>query len=458
MSETIGIVGIGVMGKNISLNFFDNDINVVVFNKSKNKINNLIYEGSKKNISGFTNLKEFVKNIESPRKILLMVPSGEATNSVADKLLELLDHDDILIDGGNSFHKDSVELGNKCKKKKIRFIGMGVSGGETGARYGPALMLGTDDSIPKNLLSMIKSVSAKSSYGDCVGVYKGYGTGHFIKMLHNGIEYAEMQIIAEVYSILKNTGFDNVAIAKFFESLSEEKQSSYLIEISSKILRTLKNGKYVIDNIKSSANHKGTGKLTVETSLNYGFPLPSIFEALNARIESNYQNIWEHTTKVKRIEIDINELKKAIYFARLSTLTQGILFIENFSGSDNLDIEIDEVIQNWLAGCIIRSDLLIEVKSFLKKNSQNKSISKSKHLQENLNKNIESTKNLVSRCIQANIPIQVINSSLNWYLNSSREFNPSSLIQAQRDYFGRHAVQLLDSDNFINIEWTEDGN
>ena len=143
------------MGKNIALNFSDNDMNVVVFNKSKNKINDLIHESSKKNISGFTKLDEFVKNIESPRKILLMVPSGKATKSVADELLEILDNDDILIDGGNSFYKDSVELGNKCKKKKIRFVGMGVSGGETGARHGPALMLGTDDTISKNLLSMI---------------------------------------------------------------------------------------------------------------------------------------------------------------------------------------------------------------------------------------------------------------------------------------------------------------
>ena len=217
MSETIGLVGIGVMGKNIALNFSDNDINVVVFNKSKNKINDLIHESSKKNISGFTKLNEFVKNIESPRKVLLMVPSGDATKSVADELLEMLDNDDILIDGGNTFYKDSVELGNKCKKKKIRFVGMGVSGGETGARHGPALMLGTDDTIPKNLLSMIKSISAKSSYGDCVGVYKGYGTGHFIKMLHNGIEYAEMQILAESYSILKSSNLSNLEISNFLK-------------------------------------------------------------------------------------------------------------------------------------------------------------------------------------------------------------------------------------------------
>ncbi len=217
MSETIGIVGIGVMGRNIALNFSDNDINVVVFNKSKNKIDNLIHEGSKKNISGFTSLNEFVKNIESPRNILLMVPSGEATNSVAEELLDLLDRDDVLIDGGNSFYRDSLELGNKCKKKKIRFVGMGVSGGETGARHGPALMLGTDDNIPENLLSMIKSISAKSSYGDCVGVYKGNGTGHFIKMLHNGIEYAEMQILAEIYSILKSSNLSNIEISNFLK-------------------------------------------------------------------------------------------------------------------------------------------------------------------------------------------------------------------------------------------------
>ena len=426
MSETIGIVGIGVMGRNIALNFSDNDINVVVFNKSKDKIDDLIHEGSKKNISGFTSLNEFVKNIESPRNILLMVPSGEATNSVAEELLDL---------------------------KKIRFVGMGVSGGETGARHGPALMLGTSDNIPENLLSMIKSISAKSSYGDCVGVYKGYGTGHFIKMLHNGIEYAEMQILAEIYSILKSSNLSNIEISNFFESLKEKNQSSYLIEISSEIIKKKTNNEYLIDNIKPVANNKGTGKLTVETSLEYNFPLPSIYEAFNARVESHFQKIWPKVTHSKNLNVDLNKIENTIYFARLSTLIQGILFIEHFSNNESLEIKIPEVLQNWLSGCIIRSDLLKDIKEIYEEISTDSSIVEIDEIQNQLEEKLDDIKTTINKSVESQIALPVIYSSYNWYINSSNNFNPSSLIQAQRDFFGAHMVQLLNEDEFIHLDW-----
>ena len=330
---------------------------------------------------------------------------------------------------------------------------MGISGGETGARTGPALMLGYEKKIPEDLISMMRKIAAKADGLECVGLYEGFGTGHFIKMLHNGIEYAEMQILAEAYNILRAAGFNNVAASEFFDNLKKEQQSSYLIEITSSILNTQKDGVYLIDKIKPIANHKGTGKLTVETSLNYGFPLPSIFEAFNARVESNYQKIWPITAKNIKIELNPNELKEAIYFSRLSTLTQGILFIEYFSKQENLEIKIEDVMQNWLEGCIIRSDLLKEIKSILKDGPPNKSIVESKQIQKNLDSRIKNTKNLVSHCIENNIPTPVMYSSLNWYINSSSEFNPSSLIQAQRDYFGAHTVQLHESDEFLHLNW-----
>ena len=453
MNNHIGIVGIGVMGRNIALNFSDNDANVSVFNKSQNKINQLISEDSSNNISGFTDLEEFVKSIPKPRKILILVPSGEATNSVVENLFNFIEEKDILIDGGNAYYLDSIDLGKRCNEQGIEFIGMGISGGETGARTGPALMLGYEKEIPEDLMSLIRKVAAKADGIECVGLYKGFGTGHFIKMLHNGIEYAEMQILAEAYNILRNAGFNNIAASEFFNNLKKEQQSSYLIEITSKILKTQKDGKYLIDKIKPNANHKGTGKLTVETSLNYGFPLPSIFEAFNARVESNYQKIWPITTKNIKIKIDPNELKEAIYFSRLSTLTQGILFIEYFSKQENLEIKIEDVMQNWLEGCIIRSDLLKEIKSFLKDSHPNKSIVESKQIQNNLDSRLKNTKNLLSSCIENNIPTPVMYSSLNWYITSSSEFNPSSLIQAQRDYFGAHRVQLHESNEFLHLNW-----
>ena len=453
MNNHIGIVGIGVMGSNIALNFSDNDINVSVYNKSQNKINQLISEDSSKNIYGFTDLEEFVKSIPKPRKILMLVPSGEATNSVVENLFNFIEEKDTLIDGGNSYYLDSIDLGKRCNKQGIEFIGMGISGGETGARTGPALMLGYEKKIPEDLISMMRKIAAKADGLECVGLYEGFGTGHFIKMLHNGIEYAEMQILAEAYNILRAAGFDNVAASEFFDNLKKEQQSSYLIEITSSILNTQKDGVYLIDKIKPIANHKGTGKLTVETSLNYGFPLPSIFEAFNARVESNYQKIWPITAKNIKIELNPNELKEAIYFSRLSTLTQGILFIEYFSKQENLEIKIEDVMQNWLEGCIIRSDLLKEIKSILKDGPPNKSIVESKQIQKNLDSRIKNTKNLVSHCIENNIPTPVMYSSLNWYINSSSEFNPSSLIQAQRDYFGAHTVQLHESDEFLHLNW-----
>ena len=262
-----------------------------------------------------------------------------------------------------------------------------------------------------------------------------------------------MQILAEAYNILRAAGFDNVAASEFFDNLKKEQQSSYLIEITSSILNTQKDGVYLIDKIKPIANHKGTGKLTVETSLNYGFPLPSIFEAFNARVESNYQKIWPITAKNIKIELNPNELQEAIYFSRLSTLTQGILFIEYFSKQENLEIKIEDVMQNWLEGCIIRSDLLKEIKSILKDGPPGRSIVELKQIQKNLDIRLENTKFLLSNCIKNNIPTPVMYSSLNWYINSSSEFNPSSLIQAQRDYFGAHTVQLHESDEFLHLNW-----
>jgi len=330
---------------------------------------------------------------------------------------------------------------------------MGVSGGETGARHGPALMLGTDDSIPENLLSMIKSISAKSNYGDCVGIYKGYGTGHFIKMLHNGIEYAEMQILAESYSVLKSSNLSNVEISNFFKSLKEKNQSSYLIEISSEIIKKKANNEYLIDNIKPVANNKGTGKLTVETSLEYNFPLPSIYDAFNARVESHFQKIWPKVTHSKNLNVDLNKLENTIYFARLSTLIQGILFIEHFSNKESLEIQIPEVLQNWLSGCIIRSDLLKEIREIYDEFSTNTSIVEIEEIQSQLEEKLNDIKTTINESVKSQVPLPVIYSSYNWYINSSNNFNPSSLIQAQRDFFGAHMVQLLNEDEFIHLDW-----
>jgi 6-phosphogluconate dehydrogenase len=268
-------------------------------------------------------------------------------------------------------------------------------------------------------------------------------------MLHNGIEYAEMQIITEAYHILKRANYTNIEISKFFKELSTQNRSSYLIEITSEILLKKNDSGYLLDQIQSNANHKGTGKLTVETSLNYGFPLPSVFEAFNARVESNYDNLWSKNIDGQLIDISSECLNNAIYFARLATMIQGLLFIQNVSNKEQLDIDLKEVLQNWSAGCIIRSDLLNELGSAKLLNP----ITTTSSIQDLLQNNLSDAKEVIKSCIDSGISIPVIVSSYNWFVGTSSKFNPSALIQSQRDYFGAHQVQFKNSDEFIHLDW-----
>ena len=449
MNETIGLIGIGVMGSNIALNFSDKNIPVHVFNKSKEKINSLMKKDLNGNITGSTDIEKFINSLPKPRKILMLIPSGKPTFDMAKKIIGYLEPNDILIDGGNAYFLDSNKLGKICAEKEIEFVGMGVSGGEEGARKGPALMIGSSKPINEELKNSLSLIAANYNNKPSIGFYKGHGTGHFIKMLHNGIEYAEMQIIAEAFHMLKKANFDNEKISNFFRDFKKENRSSYLIEITSNIMLKKNKSGYLIDQIKSEASHKGTGKLTVETSLNYSFPLPSIYEAFNARVESNFQNWWSEKLEREEIHIDTGFLSNTIYFARLATMAQGLLFVEHVSSTENLEINLNEVLQNWSAGCIIRSDLLKELKDANLSNT----ITSSKYVQNALIENIDDVKKVIKSCVVSGVSIPVITSSYNWFVGTSSSFNPSSLIQAQRDYFGSHQVQLNNSDEFIHLDW-----
>ena len=449
MMNQIGLIGIGVMGSNLALNLSDKNFEVKVFNNSDEKIQNLIEKDSNNNIEGYTSLSELVNNLQQPRTILLLVPSGAPTFEVSNQLLDLIDAGDTLIDAGNSYFEDSNKLDGLCNEHNISFIGMGVSGGEVGARTGPALMVGSENQISDEIKLILDSIAASKKGVPCTGYYKGAGTGHFVKMIHNGIEYAEMQIIAEAFSFLKSSNFSNPKISDFFKSLADINQSSYLIEITSKILKKEIDGAFLIDKIDSKANHKGTGKLTIETALKYGFPLPSIFSAFNARVESHYQNIFLQNYDKLDTELETNKLKNAIYFSRLSSMLQGLMFIEFLSNNNSYDIKTKNILNNWAAGCIIRSELLTELTNLC----DEKGMLDINKVQKLLSIYFEDTKEIVKDAISSNIPLQVISSSLNWYLNLTSDFNPSNLIQAQRDYFGAHQVQLIGSQDFLHFEW-----
>ena len=448
MLSEIGLVGLGVMGKNIALNLSDNGVTIKSFNNSKEKLDDINKEFSNGFI-GFTSFEEFVESLESPKTILLMVPSGKATKEVIKRLADLLEEGSVIIDGGNSFYLDSIDNGKYLSKKSIHFIGMGVSGGEDGARNGPALMVGSGFSLEAPLINTLKNIAAKSEV-ECLGVYQGPGTGHFIKMVHNGIEYAEMQTIAEIYLILKNLKKSNMEMSSFFSSQSKNNNSSYLIEITSKILQKSDGDKFVIDQIKPVAQNKGTGKLTIQTSLNLGVSIPSIAAAYDARVQSSNQYSRKISEEHINDDISYTDLSNALYFSRVCSMIQGLELISKFSDDENHNISIVKVLENWSGGCIIRSNLLSELK---KEFSKNNNIFNLNNLFENLEKYRVSISKVLQITTKYNISTPVLSASLNWFNSVTAVNNPSNLIQAQRDFFGRHKVQLIDSSDDINIDW-----
>lgn len=285
---------------------------------------------------------------------------------------------------------------------------------------------------------------------ECLGVYQGPGTGHFIKMVHNGIEYAEMQTIAEIYLILKNLNKTNEDMSNFFSSQTEKNKSSYLIEITSEILQKKDGDKFIIDQIKPVAQNKGTGRLTIQTSLELNVSIPSIAASYDARVQSSNQ----YTTKINQELISENistkELSDALYFSRVCSMIQGLELISKFSNDENNNISILEVLDNWSGGCIIRSNLLSELK---KEFGESNDVFNLNTIFSTLNKNRASISNVLQITTKYNIPTPVLSASLNWFNNVTSVDNPSNMIQAQRDYFGRHKVQLIDSSNDINIDW-----
>ena len=461
MLSEIGLIGLGVMGKNLALNIAEKGTFVKAFNDSREKID-VISEEFGGMFAGFTKLEELIGSLERPRNILLMIPSGQPTHSVINQLSNLLDEGDVIIDGGNSFYQESENHGNILSSKSIEFVGMGVSGGEEGARHGPAIMIGSANNLSDELVELLTAISAKAP-NDCIGLYKGHGSGHFIKMVHNGIEYAEMQLITEAYYLLKYAEYSNIEIAEFFESLKGMNQSSYLIEITSEILRKKDGEVFTLDLIKPFANNKGTGKLTIETSFELGISAPSIYAAYDARVQSNAGDTWRKATNQNEdtmLEVDysfnkvINEsnLSKALYFGRVAAMVQGLKIIHKYSEVNGLSINYSDIFNNWSGGCIIRSQMLDEL---LEIDKTAEDFLKSESLHNLLKDNLSVVKDVVSSSMLNNISLPVLSSSLNWYLNISSSSNPSNLIQAQRDYFGSHTVQLLDSEEYIHIDWRE---
>lgn len=468
MSELFdfGMIGLGTMGRNLLLNMADHGYKVIGYDKDAGKTAALETNASKDTVAkGSSSLAEMVQKLQKPRKIMMLVPAGPIVDSVLNDLLPLLEQGDIVIDGGNSHYTDTLKRIAYVKDKGIHFTGMGVSGGEQGARTGPSIMPGGDEEAWHQLKPILESVSAKITNEPCVAYMGKDAAGHYVKMVHNGIEYAIMQIISEVYDILKrHVGLNNDELHTVFKQWNEGELQSFLLEITTDIF--LKEDELsksrLVDMILDKAGAKGTGKWTSQDAMDIGMPVPTIDMAVIMRSVSALKEERKAAAEiykpvVKQITTDkekiIAQLYDALYSGIILSYAQGLALLHTASHELKMDIPLKDVVKIWRGGCIIRSALLeVFMKVFTGKNIP-ANILLHKKVAALVKKRISNHRKIIKLAAGNKIPAMGLMSALSYLDAYSTAELPVNLIQAQRDYFGAHTYQRIDKEGSFHTEW-----
>lgn len=463
--QKIGIIGLGVMGANLALNIANKKYSISVYNRTSEKTNLFISNNVKnKNLFPFYTIETFIKSIKIPRKIILMIQSGIAIDKTISSILPYLDKGDILIDGGNSFYKDTIRRNNELSKKGFKFLGMGISGGEEGALNGPCIMPGGDKKTYDLVSKILKDISAKSKEDKqpCVEYIGPDGSGHYVKMVHNGIEYGDMQLIAESYFLLKKfLNLNNNEISNVFDDWNKGELNSYLIKITKNILnKKSESGKYLIDLVLDEASHKGTGKWTSKNALELGVPLSLITESVFARYISSLKkerkkaaNFFKGPT-IKQIN-DVNfieNIRQALYLGKIISYTQGFYQLQIISDKKKWNLNLRQIAKIFRAGCIIRAKFLNKISDAYKDNNISNLLMDS-YFMSIANKYQKSLRYIVSCSILNGIPVPAFSSAICYYDSYRSDTLPANLIQAQRDYFGSHSYKRLDKKGIFHSSW-----
>ncbi|MCK9628947.1 MAG: decarboxylating NADP(+)-dependent phosphogluconate dehydrogenase [Bacteroidales bacterium] len=461
----IGLIGLAVMGENLVLNMENKGYRVSVYNRTAEVTKKFSSGKAKgKNIIPFYNLEEFVESLASPRRVMLMVKAGEAVDMIIDSLLPLLSSGDIIIDGGNSFYKDTDRRVKYVESKGLYYIGTGISGGEEGALKGPSIMPGGSVKAWPHVKPLFMDISAKAEDGTACCEWTGPGgAGHFVKMVHNGIEYADMQLISEVYFLLKRLyKKNNDEIGDYFRLYNEGKLKSYLMEITADILKHKdKSGDYVLDTILDSAGQKGTGRWTVNSAMELGVPLNIIATAVFERylsslteLRDNGEYIYQRKLHAGYLE-EPDEVFNAMYCSKVASYSQGFDLMEKASKEYGWNLDLAAVARIWRNGCIIRSVFLDDIaKTFDGKKSDN-TLLLSPLFVEEIDKHSDIWKEVVSDALSAGLSVPVMSASLNYFFSLTTKRSPANLLQAQRDYFGAHTFEKVDKPRgeFYHEEW-----
>jgi len=469
----IGIIGLGVMGSSLALNMESNGFLVSVHNRTSPQIHNLVNNRSSNNkLYGFENLDEFVKSIKKPRKIMLMVVAGSVVDDYIQKLVPLLDQGDIIIDGGNSHYQDTSRRSKELEAKGFHFIGAGVSGGEEGALKGPSIMPGGSIAAWPEVKDIFKKISAKVGDNEpcCDWIGEG-GSGHFVKMVHNGIEYGDMQLICEAYQVMKDVlGISNDEMHKTFKEWNEGELNSYLIEITADILKFKeKDGSYLVDNILDTAGQKGTGKWTASVALDLGSPLTLIGEAVFSRYLSSIKDERVEASKqLSGPSINftgdkakaLDDIHDALYASKMVSYAQGYTLLADAAKEFNWNLNYGAIALMWRGGCIIRSAFLSKIKDAYDNNSSLKNLLLDPFFKDKINQSQDGWRRIVSIAIVNGVPVPAMTSSLSYFDGYRNDRLPANLLQAQRDYFGAHTYERIDGNKgeFFHTEWIQDNN
>ncbi|ADA66325.1 6-phosphogluconate dehydrogenase, decarboxylating [Thermotoga petrophila RKU-10] len=465
MKSSIGLIGLAVMGQNLALNIARKGYKVSVFNRTAQKTEEFVKNRVKgEEIEPHYDIKDFVESLERPRKIILMVKAGKPVDDTISQLLPYLEPGDLIIDGGNSHYMDTERRFKELSEKGILFLGMGVSGGEYGALYGPSLMPGGSREAYNLVEEILLKIAAKTEEGPCCTYVGERSAGHFVKMVHNGIEYAIMQAIAEVYHIMRDVlSLSSEEMSSIFEEWNRGELSSFLVEITYKILRKKdeETGKPMVDVILDKAEQKGTGKWTSQAALDLGIPTPSINLAVVERVISHFKDIRTRLSKLynKRrsatqgSEEFLRDLRNSLFFAMFMAFSQGMWLIAEASKEFGYGVNLSEVLRIWKGGCIIRAKLIDTLRRYI--SNENAYLLENEEVMNLLKGKIDSLKNILKASIENEIPVPVLNSSYNYFMSLTEERLPANLIQAQRDFFGAHTFERVDREGVFHINWEE---
>ena len=470
----LGLIGLAVMGQNLVLNMNDKGFTISVFNRTVEKVDRFIEnEAAGTNIIGCKSIEEFVSTLKRPRRVMMLVKAGEAVDAFIEQVLPHLDPGDIIIDGGNSNFHDTIRRTKYVESKGMLYIGTGVSGGEEGARKGPSIMPGGSKEAWSAVKDIFQATSAKIGDEPCCDWVGSDGAGHFVKMVHNGIEYGDMQLICEAYQMMRALGISPAKMSEIFGQWNQGVLDSYLIEITRDILAKVdeETNKPMVDVILDTAGQKGTGKWTAITALDLGQPLTLIGEAVFARCLSAMKDQRVSASKIlsgpqvenlptgDQLDAIVEDIRKSLFASKIVSYAQGYQLMREAAAEYNWDLNYGEIALMWRGGCIIRSQFLGNIRDAFQNNPELENLMLDDYFKQQIEESQEAWRKTVVRAVEMGIPTPAFSSALAYFDGYRSERLPANLLQAQRDYFGAHTYERLDKPRgeFFHTNWTGTG-